>query len=69
MHLDIAVRSGRRVRHRDWPPFHYAQLRQTEDGDLRLCRIVPHDDKPPVEVQVDALKDDQNWKILDMLPE
>ena len=36
---------------------------------MRLCRIVPNDDKPPVELQVDMLQDDQNWKILDLLPE
>jgi hypothetical protein len=69
MHLDIALQSGCRVRHRDWPPYHYAQLCPTSDGELRLCRIVPNDDRPPVELQVDALQDDQNWKILDLLPE
>lgn len=69
MLLDIAVKTGCRVRHRDWPPYHYAQLRPTSDGQLRLCRIVPNDDKPPVELQVDMLKDDENWKILDLLPE
>lgn len=69
MHLDIAVRTGCRVRHRDWPPFHYAQLCPTPDGELRFCRIVPNDDRPPIELQADALEDDQNWKILDARPE
>lgn len=69
MHLDIAVRSGCRIRHRDWPPYHYAQLRPTEDGELRLCRMAPHEDKPPIELKVDALSDDANWKILDAIPD
>jgi len=69
MHLNIAVRTGCRVRHRDWPPYHYAQLCPTPNGELRLCRIGPHDDKPPVEVDEESFDDDQNWKILDLHPE
>jgi hypothetical protein len=44
-------------------------MRKTGDGEVRLCRIVPQSDMPPIEVQIDALTDDSNWKILDMLPE
>lgn len=69
MLLRMAVRSGFRVRHRDWPPFHYAEMRSTEEGEWRLCRIMPHSDMPPIEVQFDALNDDANWKILHMAPE
>lgn len=69
MLLHMAVRSGCRIRHRDWPPYHYAQMRPTGNGEWRLCRITPHSDTPPVEVQIDALTDDADWKILDMPPE
>ena len=65
----MAVRSGHRVRHRDWPPYHYAQLQPNGDGEWRLCRITPHSDSPPIELQDDDLKDDKNWKILDIAPE
>lgn len=69
MLLQMAVRSGCRVRHRDWPPYHYAQMQPTEDGGWRLCRITPDSDTPPIEVRFDALKDDADWKILDIRPE
>jgi hypothetical protein len=69
MLLQMAVRSGCRIRHRDWPPYHYAEMRQTGDGEVRLCRIIPQSDMPPIEVQIDALNDDSNWKILDLPPE
>ena len=69
MLLHMAVRTGCRIRHRDWPPFHYAQLQPTGNGEWRLCRMTPHSDTPPTEVQVDALGDDSDWKILDMPPE
>ncbi|MGI9509461.1 MAG: hypothetical protein ACR2QJ_08950 [Geminicoccaceae bacterium] len=44
-------------------------MRPTGDGEWRLCRITPHSDTPPVEVQFETLKDDADWKILDMPPE
>jgi hypothetical protein len=66
MLLQTAVRSGCRIRHRDWPPYHYAEMRKTGDGEVRLCRIFPQSDIPPIEVQIDALNDDSNWKILDL---
>jgi len=69
MLLQMAVRSGCRIRHRDWPPYHYAQLRPNEAGELRLCRMMPHHDGPPVELKAESLDDDANWKILDMHPE
>lgn len=69
MLLQMAVRSGCRIRHRDWPPYHYAEMRKTGDGEVRLCRIIPQSDVPPIEVQIDSLADDTNWKILDLRPE
>jgi hypothetical protein len=66
MMLHMAVRSGRRIRHRDWPPFHYAQMQPTEDGKWRLCRFTPQSGGPPVELQLETLSDHANWKILDM---
>lgn len=69
MLLHLAVRSGCRIRHRDWPPYHYAQLQPTKNGEWRLCRMTPLSDAPPVELKVETLQDDANWKIFDVQPE
>ena len=66
MHLQTAVRTGCRIRHRDWPPYHYAQLRPVGDGEWRLCRIAPDSDTAPVVLQLETLSDDSSWKILDI---
>jgi hypothetical protein len=65
MQLVAAVRSGCRIRHRDWPPFHYAELRRTRNGAYEICRIAPDGRIQPVDLRPD-LQAGQDWKILDL---
>ena len=69
MELNAAVKSGCRIRHRDWPPYHYAELRPTQSGDMRLCRVTPEGEAVPLDLSTMSLNDDLNWKILDLTRE
>ncbi len=68
MQLAAAVRSGCRIRHRDWPPYHYAELRPTPDGHYELCRISPHGDMQQIKLTPD-IQDGRDWKILNVQSE
>jgi hypothetical protein len=68
MHLVSAVRSGCRIRHRDWPPYHYAELRPTKSGSYELCRVSPDGKIQQIKLAPEA-QDGFDWKILDLKPE
>ena len=69
MQLDAAVKSGCRIRHRDWPPYHYAEMRPAPGGVMRLCRISPNGDTQPLELTPEHWGNTRDWKILDLRPE
>lgn len=65
MRLETAVRHGCKIRHRDWPPYHFAEMRPGRDGDVKLCRITPDGSEQPIDVTPDRLKEDEGWSVLD----
>jgi len=60
MKLIDAVKRGYRIRHRNWPPYHYAQLKQGE-----LWRFAPHADATYLELNLDDLNIDRGWSLIE----
>ena len=62
--FQIALIRGRAIRHRDWPPFHYAKLIRGPDGKLKLYRCYPDDHIEALDVKVSELRSQDGWLIL-----
>ncbi len=66
MNFAEALRQGHFFRHRNWPPFHYAQLKSGRDGECQLWRFMPHDGATPLEVPLEELREDLGWSLIHM---
>lgn len=62
MELETAIRHGHRIRHCDWPPYHFAELRRTRTGDQALLRISPQGDLEPLELR--QIKEQPGWSVI-----
>ena len=60
-----ALKNGATVRHRDWPPYHYARLRCAGEGRVELCRFYPDGHTELLLVSPGDLNADRGWSILD----
>lgn len=65
MEILAALCGGQRVRHCAWPIHHFAELRSTRLGELRLHRVMPDGDAMPLDVNLRALSARDGWLILD----
>ena len=65
MKIHAALRAGRRVRHRDWPPYHFAKLCPSTTGESKLYRVDPTGDAIPLDVRLEVLSEEEGWLILD----
>ena len=65
MKIHAALRAGRRVRHRDWPPYHFAELRPSTGGEQRLYRLDPAGNATPLDVSLELLSEEEGWSILE----
>lgn len=61
MSLVKALRQGKCIRHRDWPPFHYARLDTHHDRESRLWRIRPLGKPTRLDAPDDELREDRGW--------
>lgn len=66
MKLDLVLRLGGRIRHRDWPPFHFAELRTLSDRQTALCRVTPSGGVTPIKIPPCKLDEDEKWFVLDV---
>lgn len=64
MTFDKALREGLRIRHQNWPPFHYAELRPSQYGKPKLWRCTPHSEAKLLDVAIEDLCEDQGWALL-----
>ena len=65
MKIQAALCAGQRVRHCGWPIYHFAELRSTSIGELRLHRVTPDSDATPLDVDLGALSAGDGWSIVD----
>lgn len=61
-----ALQQGHRIRHRNWPPFHYPQLKSGRSGELKLWRFAPHGNSTWLEIPLEELRDDLGWSLIDV---
>lgn len=66
--LRLALELGHRIRHCDWPPFHFAELRKIAKDRLRLCRIVPNGQIIPVDLPLDLISEENGWTLAEIQP-
>lgn len=59
--LQLALEMGRRIRHCDWPPFHFAELRRIAKDKLRLCRITPNGQVTPLDLPLALVSEENGW--------
>ena len=62
--IQKALAQGRPIRHRDWPPFHYAKLAKIRDGKPKLYRCYPAGHLEILDVSVEELCREDGWLIL-----
>lgn len=67
--FQAALLRSRVIRHRDWPPFHYAKLIRGSDGELKLYRCYPDDHVETLDVKMSELSREDGWLILGELPD
>lgn len=65
--LRRALELGHRIRHCDWPPFHFAELRKLADR-LRLCRIAPNGQVTPIDLPFDLISEENGWFLAEVRP-
>ena len=66
--LRLALELGLRIRHCDWPPFHFAELRNIAKGKLGLCRITPTGKVTPLDLPLAFINEDNGWCISAVRP-
>lgn len=64
MKIDFVLRRGGRIRHRDWPPFHFGELRTLSDRQTTLCRVTPSGGVTPINFPLYKLNEDDGWFVL-----
>ncbi|MGI9490958.1 MAG: hypothetical protein ACR2QF_00880 [Geminicoccaceae bacterium] len=67
MNLVDALKHGHRIRHCNWPPYHYAQLNLGPDGKPELWRFAPHADAMRVELSAHDLRTEHGWSLVDII--
>jgi hypothetical protein len=63
MNLIALLRQGCRVRHRQWPPYHYAVLKRTDDGSEWLYHCRPFGEVEVMSIQPTALHERDGWSL------
>ncbi|NJO38444.1 MAG: hypothetical protein HC871_13610 [Rhizobiales bacterium] len=66
--LRLALELGHRIRHRDWPPFHFAELRRTAQDRLSLCRIAPTGQVTPLDLPWALVSEENGWCLAEVEP-
>ena len=61
--LRLALELGHRIRHCDWPPFHFAELRRIAKDKLRLCRITPGGQVTLLDLPLAFINEENGWCI------
>lgn len=67
--IHIALARGCPIRHRDWPPFHYAKRAKGWDGKPKLYRCYPDGHLEILDVNVNELCREDGWLILGSPPD
>lgn len=67
MELAVALKHGHRIRHCNWPPYHYAQLKQGRNGMSELWRFAPYADAELLELSACRLGTDRGWALIDIM--
>ncbi len=66
--LRLALELGHRIRHCDWPPFHFAELRRLAKDSLKLCRIAPNGQVTPIDLPLAQVSEDNGWCLAEVQP-
>jgi len=66
MSIQFALVRGGAIRHRDWPPYHYAKLVKGRDGKGKLYRSYPDGRIELLDLKVSALHEEDGWLILEL---
>lgn len=66
--LRLALELGHRIRHCDWPPFHFAELRRIAEDRLRLCRITPNGKVMPLDLPLALVNEEDGWFVAEVQP-
>lgn len=66
--LRLALELGHRIRHCDWPPFHFAELRKIACDKLKLCRIAPNGQITPLDLPLALINEEDGWSIAEIQP-
>ena len=66
--LRLALELGHRIRHCDWPPFHFAELRSIAENKLKLCRITPNGKVTPLDLPLALVNEEDGWFIAEVQP-
>lgn len=66
--LKLALELGHRIRHCDWPPFHFAELRRFAKDKLKLCRITPNGQVTPIDLPLSLVSEDNGWCLAEVQP-
>lgn len=66
--LRLALELGRRIRHCDWPPFHFAELRKIAEDKFRLCRIAPNGQVTPLDLPLGQVNEENGWYLSEVQP-
>ena len=64
MSIQFALVKGGAIRHRDWPPYHYAKLVKGSDGKRKLYRCYPDGRIELLDLKVSELHEEDGWLIL-----
>ncbi|MGI9420338.1 MAG: hypothetical protein ACR2RA_21140 [Geminicoccaceae bacterium] len=67
--IHIALAQGCPIRHRDWPPFHYAKLARVRDGKPKLYRCYPDGHLEILDIDLSDLCREDGWLILGSPPD
>ena len=51
----------------NWPPYHYAQLKQGRDGKPELWRFAPYANAERLELSACDLDSDRGWSLIDIM--
>lgn len=66
MKFDSVLRRGGRIRHGDWPPFHFGGVRTLSDRQTTLCRVTPGGGVTPINIPRCKLDEDDKWFVLNV---
>ncbi|MGI9435744.1 MAG: hypothetical protein ACR2Q4_13105, partial [Geminicoccaceae bacterium] len=59
---------GHRIRHCDWPPFHFAELREVAKDSLRLFRIAPDGKVSALNFPLALINEENGWSLAEVDP-